>query len=67
MPCLEMGELEAICSQYEERRSVAIPPSSERRNRAFWKVSGQASPHCLSHPVASAKLFRVWPSRAEAK
>ena len=32
MPCLEMKELEAVCSRYEERRRVAILPNSERRN-----------------------------------
>jgi hypothetical protein len=43
MPCLEMKELEAICSRYEERRRVAISPSSERRYMPFGKYrAGQA-------------------------
>lgn len=32
MPCLELKELEEIYIRYEERRRVAIPPSSERRS-----------------------------------
>jgi hypothetical protein len=32
MPCLQMKELEAVCSRYEERRRRVIPPSAERRN-----------------------------------
>lgn len=30
--CLEMKELEAARSRYEERRRISIPPSLERRN-----------------------------------
>jgi hypothetical protein len=43
MPCLEMKELEAVSSRYEERRSVAIPLSSERRNTPSGRYrAGQA-------------------------
>jgi hypothetical protein len=43
MPCLEMQELEAVCSRYEERRRVAIPPISEQRNKPSGKYrAGQA-------------------------
>lgn len=43
MPCLEMKELEAVCSRYEERRRVAIQPNSERRNAPSGRYrAGQA-------------------------
>jgi hypothetical protein len=43
MPCLEMKELETICSRYEERRGIAIPPNSERRSTPTGKYrAGQA-------------------------
>jgi hypothetical protein len=42
MPCLEMKELETVCSKYEERRRVATPPSSERRNAPGRYRAGEA-------------------------